>query len=184
MLINPKSSPFHMATYVVFLRGINVGGHIVKKEQLQKIFASIGLPEAQMFRQSGNIIFQTDVDTKILEGQIKSALKQALNYDVEVFIRTLKELSELIKLDPFKNKEEAGSSFQVTFLQSKATLPATLPLRIPNSTADVIGTKDREIFSITRGGGDGGKPNPYIEKQLKMAATTRNWNIIKQIAEL
>jgi uncharacterized protein (DUF1697 family) len=172
-----------MATYVVFLRGINVGGHIVKKEQLQQIFASIGLPEAQTFKQSGNIIFQTHGDTKILERLIKSSLKQSLNYDVEVFVRSLKELEALIKLDPFENKEERGSSFQVTFLQSNATLLATLPLRIPNSSADIIGTKDREIFSITRGGGDGGKPNPYIEKQLRMAATTRNWNIIKQIVD-
>jgi uncharacterized protein (DUF1697 family) len=173
-----------MATHVVFLRGINVGGHTVKKEKLQEIFASIGLPNAATFKQSGNIIIQTDLNVKILEKQIKSALNQQLNYEIEVFLRTIEELKALVKLDPFKGKDEGGASFQVTFLSSKATLSATLPARIPNSTADVIGAADREFFSITRGGGDGGKPNPYIEKQLKISATTRNWNIIKQIITL
>jgi hypothetical protein len=72
----------------------------------------------------------------------------------------------------------------VTFLaEAFDSFPLKLPLRIPNSTADVASARGTEVFSITRGHGDGGKPNPFLEKALKKKATTRNWNIVKEIAK-
>jgi len=58
-----------------------------------------------------------------------------------------------------------------------------VPVRIPNSTADIILKKGSEVYSVTRGRGDGGKPNPFVESKLKTQATTRNWNLLKEIAE-
>jgi len=46
-----------MPMFVVFLRGINVGGHIVKKETLHEIFAALGYQNVSTFKQSGNVIF-------------------------------------------------------------------------------------------------------------------------------
>ena len=47
--------------YVAFLRGINVGGHnIVPKVELLKVFVSQGYQNVLVYKQSGNVIFQTD----------------------------------------------------------------------------------------------------------------------------
>jgi hypothetical protein len=87
-------------------------------------------------------------------------------------------------LSPFKGQDIAGASFQVTFLaQAPKPFPLQLPAAIPNSTAEIISAQGAEVFSVTRGHGDGGKPNPYLETKLKTKATTRNWNIIKEIVE-
>jgi hypothetical protein len=40
-----------------------------------------------------------------------------------------------------------------------------------------------EVFSVTHGGGEGALPNPYVESRLKVKATTRNMNVIKEIVE-
>ena len=48
-----------MTLFVAFLRGINVGGHIVKKEKLQEAFNSLGFQNVVTFKQSGNVIFET-----------------------------------------------------------------------------------------------------------------------------
>jgi uncharacterized protein (DUF1697 family) len=173
-----------MVTYVAFLRAINVGGRTVNKRMLQSAVASLGFTDVSTFKQTGNVIFSSDVvDAESVETQIHDAVSDMLCYDVAVFVRTVAQLQALIKANPFGAQQKAaGESFQVTFLPTYIHFPLSLPMRIPNSTADLIGSDYREIFSITRGNGDGGKPNPFIEKTLKMQATTRNWNIILQLA--
>jgi uncharacterized protein (DUF1697 family) len=171
--------------FVAFLRAINVGGHTVKKETLSAAFAALGLREVLVFKQSGNVIFEdspSEADT--LSGRICGALSGLLGYEVAVLVRSVAELKALINRDPFHEFTEADASFLLTFLPAPVVFPLSLPTRIPNSTADIIHADNREIFSVTRGHGDGGKPNPFIEKTLKTQTTTRNYNIITQIVAL
>jgi uncharacterized protein (DUF1697 family) len=169
---------------VAFLRGINVGGHnLVKKEKLREAFASLGFSNVEVHKQSGNVIFETDpTELEALQERIKGKLRQLLGINVKVFVRTMSQLEEIVGSNPFKDLEEEGSSFLVTFAVDK--LPElAVPFKIPNSTAEIILIKGSEAYSITRGHGDGAKPNPFIESKFKTQATTRNLNIIKEITE-
>jgi len=174
-----------MTCFVVFLRGINVGGHIVTKTTLQAAFSCLGFRDVSTFKQSGNIIFQADTsDPEAVKKQIETKLGQVLAFKVAVFVRTLEELKNIKALDPFKGHEEKDTDFQVTFLESTPPqFPFTFPARIPKSTADVVSACGSEVFSVTRGHGDGGMPNPFLESKLKVQATTRNWNVVREIAE-
>jgi len=49
-----------MRRFVAFLRGINVGGRSVVKEQLKESFTSLGFQNISTFKQSGNVIFESD----------------------------------------------------------------------------------------------------------------------------
>ena len=116
--------------------------------------------------------------------KIEEKLRSTLGYEVAVFIRTIQQLKSIIDLDPFKNKDTKGSSFLVTFLTFEpSSFPLQLPLTIPKSSAQVISTKGMEVFSVTHGGGEGALPNPFLESKLKVKATTRNLNTIKEIVE-
>ena len=107
-----------------------------------------------------------------------------LGYCVAVFIRTFPHLKSIIDKEPFKGQEKEDSSFLVTMLPNAPPIfPLQLPLTIPKSTAQVISTQGTEVFSVTHGGGEGALPNPFIESKLKMKATTRNFNIIREIVE-
>jgi uncharacterized protein (DUF1697 family) len=171
-----------MTRYVAFLRGINVGGHIVVKATLEKVFASLGFDNVSVYKQSGNIIFDTSETADGLTNKIEIALKASVGFEVPVFLRTLTNLKELVATDPFKGQNTEGSSFLVTFLATKpATFPFQYPVTIPKSTAQVIGASGKEVFSVTHGGGEGALPNPFIEKSLKCKATTRNIHIITEI---
>ena len=48
-----------MTHYVALLRGINVGGHVVKMDRLRALFAEAGLSGAQTFIASGNVLFSS-----------------------------------------------------------------------------------------------------------------------------
>ena len=45
--------------YIVFLRAINVGGHVVTMAELKKIFVSMGFKSAETFIASGNVIIES-----------------------------------------------------------------------------------------------------------------------------
>jgi len=174
-----------MTCFVAFLRGINVGGHIVKKEKLQEAFNSLGFEKVATYKQSGNVIFKTSgINVEEIKSKIETKLKETLGYDVAVFVRTIQQLKDIIIKNPFNGKEKEGTSFLVTLLPNlHASIPFELPFIIPKSAAQIISAKGTEVFSETHGGGEGALPNPFIESKLKVKATTRNLNIIREIAE-
>jgi uncharacterized protein (DUF1697 family) len=173
-----------LSKYVAFLRGINVGGrNIVKKEELQEAFISLGYRRVSVWKQSGNVIFETnETDLEEIKEAIQKKLHSLLSKDIGVFLRSLSYLEELVKSNPFRNVHEKNVSLLVTFLSAEAT-ESTMPLKITNSTAEVIQIGKHEAYSVTYGHGEGGQPNPFLEKKLKTLATTRNWNTIKEIVE-
>jgi len=173
-----------MIRFVAFLRGINVGGHIVKKEKLQEAFISLGFQNVVTYKQSGNVIFETSTNIEEIKSKAESKLQSMLGYNIAVFLRTIPELKSIINQEPFKGQESKGSSFLVTFLSTaQVFFPLQLPLTIPKSTVHIISAKNSEVFSVTHGGGEGALPNPFIESKLKVKATTRNLNIIGEIVE-
>ena len=65
-----------MQTYVIFFRGINVGGrNILKMQVLKKCLEDAGLNQVSSYIQSGNIVF-TSQKTSLasLDKQIKIAV--------------------------------------------------------------------------------------------------------------
>jgi uncharacterized protein (DUF1697 family) len=174
-----------MPCFVAFLRGINVGGHVVVKEKLQEVFASLGFQNVSTYKQSGNVIFETNsAGPQEIKTKIEEKLCNSLGFEVAVVIRTIPQLNCIIDLDPFKGQISEGTSFLITFLPTALSpFPLQLPLTIPKSTAQVISSKGAEVFSVTHGGGEGALPNPFLESKLKTKATTRNMNIIRQIVE-
>lgn len=172
-----------MPKYVAFLRGINVGGHnIIRKEKLQDAFTSLGYKDISVYKQSGNVVFETDKDEELIKKGIQQKLHSVLGSDIMVFLRPLPYLAELIKSNPFGNGDAKNDSLLVTFMSSEP-LESALPIKIPKSNAEIIQISKGEAYSVTHGFGEGGKPNPFLEKKFKVQATTRNWNTIKEIVE-
>ena len=172
-----------MARLVAFLRGINVGGHVVKKEKLKEMFSVMGFRNVMTHRQSGNVIFETpSADFDETTARIEGELRRLLGYDVAVFIRTPAQLRNVAARESLKHGESEGTSLLVTFLPGLTPGPALpLPLTIPKSTAVILAASKSEVFSLTHGGGEGALPNSFLEAKLKVKATTRNMNVIKDI---
>ena len=173
-----------MSRFVAFLRGINVGSHIVTKEQLKEVFTSLGFHNVSTFGQSGNVIFETsNLAPEELKTKIENKLRTILSYEVSVFVRTISQLKHIIQHNPLKDPVE-GTSSLVTFLSiAPAKVTFQLPLAIPKSTAQILMIRGSEVYSATHGGGEGALPNPFIESELKIKATTRNIKTIRRIVE-
>jgi uncharacterized protein (DUF1697 family) len=173
-----------MAKVAAFLRGINVGGHIARKEQLQRAFTALGYSSVTTHKQSGNVTFETDgTDLEATKAKIEKELRKVLGYDVVVFVRTFADLRRVVERGS-NFRLEKGTSLMVTMLPSSTPEPLpSLPLTIPKSTARVVSAYGSEIFSLTHGGGEGGLPNQFLEAKLRAKTTTRNMNVIVEIVQ-
>lgn len=172
-----------MSRYVAFLRAINVGGHkIIKMDDLKKIFQSFGLENVQTFIQSGNIIFESKATkTSSLERKIESQLEKALDYKVEIFLRTIQEVTAIASKSPFKPKE--GENVHIVFLNEKPDNTMKQALMAFRSEADDFSLKGREVYNLRRKRDQSVFSNMFMEKTLKVPATSRNLTTIQKIAE-
>lgn len=91
-----------MAKYVSFLRGVNVGGRIIKMVDLKTCLEKVGLREVKTLLQSGNVIFESDkTDTAELKKQIEQALTKTFGYPAKVQVVSDDNLKEIIDRYPF-----------------------------------------------------------------------------------
>jgi uncharacterized protein (DUF1697 family) len=163
-------------TYIAFLRGINIGGHRVKMEQLRELFSELGLASVRSYIQTGNIFFESaETDRHALARKIEQHLADALGYEVPVFLRTIAEVEHALQLDPFKHLEATPDTrFLITFISRP--LPATLKLPLTSSKNDyeILQATPGEVFSLLRIiNGRPSNPVPLIEKTCKAKTTSR-----------
>src|SRR5437879_1597238 len=92
-----------MPTYIAMLRGINVSGHkMVKMETLRSSFGALKLSNVQTYVQSGNVIFGCgDGSVAVLSEKIERRILRDFGFTVPIFLRTAKELEEIIRDNPF-----------------------------------------------------------------------------------
>lgn len=175
--------------YVALLRGINVGGHrMIKKEELQEVFESCGFTDVRPVLASGNVVFSSVLASeKMLTGQIESALEDALAYHVDVMVRRIDYLNELIALDPFGEVGPGDGHNYVTFLTKAPESAPAFPQELPGHHALALGLHDREFFAVTYKRSDGryGDFGPFMQKAFgKQPVTTRNWKTIVKLAAM
>jgi uncharacterized protein (DUF1697 family) len=175
--------------YVAFLRGINVGGNkLIKMADLRQVFERSRFKNVRTYIQSGNVIFATEeTDAPALTKKIEKKIYQALGHEVTVILRTVAELKECVKGDPFRSVESEEDVMRfVTFMAAEPVSQPRLPLLIAKENAEILAIINRAAFFACRRKKNGmfGFPNSFFEKELGVAATTRNWRTVNKILEL
>src|SRR6266436_5469044 len=123
-----------MPTYIAMLRGINVSGHkMIKMETLRLSFGALKLSNVQTYVQSGNVVFGVgNGSVAALSQEIERKILRDFGFSVPVFLRTAKELEQIIKDNPFLRETDIDhSKLHVTFLSDaapKMALEALQPL--------------------------------------------------------
>jgi uncharacterized protein (DUF1697 family) len=136
--------------YLALLRGINVGGHVVKMERLRELFTELGFTHVRTYIQSGNVFLETaQTDRKILTQTIELHLHQALRYEVPVFLRTIPELEQIVAINPFQHIN-VTPDMRACVVFTSDMLPKTLalPLRSPKNDMEIVHTTDHEAFIV------------------------------------
>lgn len=175
-----------MPKYIAFLRAINVGGHIVKMDQLRGLFEAIDLRNVETFIASGNVIFDSrSNNTRLLTGKIEKQLEAALGYQVATFLRTVPEVKSIAEREPFgaAGHQPDVHAVYIGFMASEPEYKAQTKLLTQNSDLDEFHVSDREVYWLTRGKVSDAKfSGATLEKLLGRAITLRNSTTVRKLA--
>lgn len=176
-----------MKKYVAFLRGINVGGHQVKMAELKKELELLGYKNVKTLIASGNVYFESkETDEQKLTKKLEQQLEKKWGFAIPVVLRTIEQLENLVKLDPFKNiSVDKNTRLYITFLKEKSGSKMKT-YEFPGKQFNILNVTSGEIFSVLQLDGNGRTVDlmNIIEKEFGKAVTTRNWNTIAKAAQL
>ena len=178
-----------MNKYIAILRGINVSGQKkIKMVELKAIFENLDLENVQTYIQSGNVLFDSSVTSKIdLKIIIEAVIVKTFDFEVPVEIRTKSEIELIIENCPYGaiDIDNDGTKVMVSFLSSrpsKAKLDAIKKYVVSPEKLIVIG---KEVYlHCPNGYGKSKLSNVFLEKKLGVTATTRNLKSIIKFKEL
>jgi uncharacterized protein (DUF1697 family) len=175
-----------MKRLVAFLRAINVGGHVVKMEDLRKLFESQGFANVETFIASGNVLFDSpSTDAGKLEVAIGARLQAALGYAVATFIRTPQELKAITAYRAFpKAQLEAARALNIAFLAGVPQAASVKKVMELRTTIDDFKVHGRELYWLCRNRqSESTFSNAVLEKTLGQPSTLRGAATIQKIAD-
>lgn len=171
-----------MTKYVAFLRAVNVGGRVVKMDELKKICALPGMKNISTYIQSGNLLFESTAKKEELRKKLEATLKKKLGYEVIVLLKSEADIEQIIAENPFAKKMK-DKALYVTMMdqEAKPELIKTLDA-YKASTEEIkfIGT-NAYFLCGAKSYGETKLSNSSIEKKLKVNATTRNWATMNKV---
>jgi len=177
-----------MIKYIAFLRAINVGGHgVIKMEELRKLFNELRFKNVKTYIQTGNVVFETSAkDSDSLTNKIEKHLNKSLGYEVEVMLRTVPEIEEIIKDNPFKKvKLDKSLQLYLTFLYKEPSEEQKELIIAASEDNANFRLAKREVYTLyNRNNAKNPFSNAFVEKKLKIPSTTRNWNVINKVLDL
>jgi uncharacterized protein (DUF1697 family) len=168
--------------WVVFLRGVNVGGHkafrpsVVAKDLAELDVVNVGAAGTFVVRKP---ISSTD---------LRAELNRRLPFAAELMICRAREVSDLgSDAFPVSRSDKDVTRFVSVLAKRPRTLPR-LPVRQPavdNWQVNVVGLRRIFVLSLHRRVGRTlVYPNEVVERLFGVSATTRNWNTVCAICDL
>lgn len=176
-----------MARFVAFLRGINVGGHRVKMDDMREAFRACGVEDVSTFLASGNVSFSTDrADPDALRGEIEAHLDDRFGFEVPIVLRTVEEVAALAAFGPdVPGFDVDGYSHYVVLLDEAPTTGVRDALGGMESEMDRFVFTDREAHWLVPGKlSDSPLFGRGIDQAFRgLRHTMRNVNTLRRLAK-
>lgn len=178
-----------MNTYLLLLRGINVGGkNKISMTTLKQILEDRGFRSVTTFIQSGNIILQSNLSAGVLSQKIENLLSENFTLDssiIKVLALTRDQLRAIIKNKPegFGEHPETYHS-DVIFLMGIDTSQA-LSVFSPKEGVDKVWPGEGVIYSQRLSAlRTKSRLNKIVGTTPYKSMTIRNWNTTVKLLQL
>ncbi len=155
----------------------------MKMDKLKELLVMPGFKNIATYIQSGNVIFDhSETDKNVLINKIEAKLLKGLGYEVKTLLRTIPELEAIIKNTPFK-KHADDMRQHVSFLSVVPDATASKALLEQQTEFEQFRFAGTEVYILVKKGeyGETKFSNTFLEKKLKLAATTRNWETVNKM---
>ncbi len=172
-----------MASYVAFLRGVNVAGNWVKMEDVRKRLESAGFQNVLTYIQSGNVFFDsTDKSEMSVQDKIAKVMNQLTGKEVQVAVFPRVELHILLTANPFEKSSAKPEDKKSIIFLVKEPKNLKLPLRTSTDDVEIFYYRNRIALGISRKrNGKYTYPTALVESKWSVPATTRFWHTFENM---
>ena len=172
-----------MATRVLLIRAVNVGGAKMPMAELRLLLEGLGATDVRTYIASGNAVCDVASDPAAFDRSVERAVEAQFGFARDVMSRDPIELAAALAAYPFEVIEPSNS--YVAFL-SQAPTPAASDAARDVATGDdrwqVIG---RELhICYARGAGRPDLQMDALTRRLGVAATARNLRTVAALVAL
>ncbi len=148
---------------------------------LRALCLELGFREPKTLLQSGNVVFETNLDPKETESALEEATEAQLGLKVTYMVRRLDEIEAIVANNPFTQEAKTDPShLVVAFLKNERQPEAVLEWPGPER----FSLADRHLYVYyPEGIGTSKMPANLLEKTFG-PCTARNWNTVQKITAL
>jgi uncharacterized protein (DUF1697 family) len=178
-----------MDTYVVLIRGINVGGkNIVPMAGLRNCLEEQGFSNVSTYIASGNVILKSDKRADAVKDQIERVLSENFKLHdgfVKVWVLTHSQLQAIIENKPkgFGEQPDTYHSDVIFLMGVDAAL--AMPAFDPREGVDHVWPGDGVIYSQRLSAQrTKSRLNKIMATPVYKSMTIRNWNTTTQLLEI
>jgi uncharacterized protein (DUF1697 family) len=178
--------------YVALFRGINVGGkNVVKMNDLKQLLRDLGLQNVKTYVQSGNAVFESDLDEPSLQEKICAGFIKRFGLESCLIIRNIHEMQYLVAQLPFTPNEIAAAEtadpqvehLYVCFLNFPAEQSQIDLICKDYTGSDKLRTGKRELYLLCHQSIRKSKLAVRVSKMFN-TATMRNWNSVCNLYDM
>jgi uncharacterized protein (DUF1697 family) len=184
-----KAESTMMHTYVILIRGINVGGkNKVPMTGLRNCLEELGCSNVSTYIASGNVIVEADKRPDELQAQIEAALPESFKLDSElirVLVLTRKQLQAVIDNKPkdFGEQPEKYHSDAI-FLMGIDSAQA-MPVFDPREGVDNVWPGDSVIYSQRLSAQrTKSRLSKIVGTPVYQSMTLRSWNTTTKLLKI
>lgn len=174
-------------TFVVLLRGINVGGqNKIPMAKLRSICTGIKCKGVQTYIQSGNVVLTASLSAEALEKRLEQAIEQELRFSIPVMVRSASSWARYVTGNPFPNEaKKAGNWVLLALSKSLPRAGAASELQQRATQGERVVKKGDAIWIHYANGIGRSKLNPAaLDRHVGSSVTARNWCTVLKLNEM
>jgi uncharacterized protein (DUF1697 family) len=178
-----------MNTYVILIRGINVGGkNKVSMTGLKQCLEELGFSKVSTYIASGNVIVASDKRPDAIQAQIEKALPERFKLDSEiirVLVLTRSQLEAVIENKPKGIGEHPEKYHSDVIYLMGIDAAEAMPIFAPREGVDNVWPGDGVIYSQRLSAQrTKSRLNKIVGTPAYQSMTIRNWNTTTKLLKL
>ena len=183
--LTPDPYPLPVPTWIIFIRGINVGGrHLVPMKQLARdLEDTLGCANVRTYIQSGNVVLDSTMRSSAKVGDaIADVIEARHGFRPRVLALSASELKKAIIANPYPDADPGRMSY--SFLAAKPKRPDLAALAALKRDLESFELIDRVFYLHAPEGFARSKLAQRVEKHLGVEATARNARTVARVWEM
>lgn len=178
-----------MATYIVLVRGINVGGkNKVSMAALKKHLEELDYSDVITYVNSGNVILESDKTAKAIQSQVEKLLPENFKLDdelIKVLVLSRKQFEAVIANKPKGFGDQPDKYYSDAIFLMGITAAKAMPAFDPREGVDAVWQGKGVIYSQRLGSQrTKSRLSKIVASPLYKSMTIRSWSTTTKLLTL